>query len=60
MVETCFALWAVFREDLNLKVLVLFATLLFVKIFHWLAIMRVDNVSALHMHTSIDTVRYMW
>lgn len=43
VLETCLAL-TIFREELNLKVLALFTTLLFVKTFHWLAQLRVDNV----------------
>lgn len=42
--ETCLAL-AVFREDIDVSVVLLFGTLLFVKIFHWLAELRVDAVS---------------
>ena len=42
--ETCLAL-TVFREELNLRVLALFTALLFVKIFHWLAVMRVEHLA---------------
>ena len=42
--ETCLAL-TVFREELNMRVLALFTTLLFVKIFHWLAVMRVEHLA---------------
>jgi len=33
-----------FRQELNMSILTLFVMLLFIKMFHWLANMRVDNV----------------
>jgi hypothetical protein len=42
IIETALAL-TIFREELNLKLLGLFVALLFFKIFHWLAAMRVEN-----------------
>lgn len=42
--ETMLAL-TIFREDLDMKLLVLFTSLLFMKIFHWLAAMRVDSIA---------------
>ena len=39
--ETCLAL-TIFREEINMRVIGLFAVLLFTKIFHWLAAHRVD------------------
>jgi hypothetical protein len=41
--ELCLAL-TIFREELNFRTLGLFTALLFVKVFHWLATMRVENV----------------
>ena len=38
----------IFREELNLKLLMLFTALLFMKIFHWLAAMRVESVARAH------------
>lgn len=43
--DTCLAL-TIFRQELDMKVVALFTALLFVKIFHWLAEMRVENVNA--------------
>ena len=45
--ETCLAL-TIFREELNVRVLVLFTLLLFIKIFHWLAVMRVEHIARTH------------
>ena len=42
--ETMLAL-TIFREELDLKLLVLFTGLLFMKIFHWLAAMRVESIA---------------
>lgn len=42
--ETMLAL-TIFREELNLKLLMLFTCLLFMKIFHWLASMRVESIA---------------
>jgi len=42
--ETCLAL-TTFREELNIRMVALFTVLLFVKMFHWLAQMRIENVS---------------
>ena len=42
--ETMLAL-TIFREELNLKLLMLFTALLFIKIFHWLASMRVESLA---------------
>lgn len=42
--ETMLAL-TIFREELNLKLLMLFTGLLFMKIFHWLAAMRVESIA---------------
>lgn len=44
IVETMLAL-TIFREELEIKLLVLFTALLFVKIFHWLAAMRVESIA---------------
>jgi E3 ubiquitin-protein ligase synoviolin len=44
--ETCLAL-TMFREELNARVIALFAALLCVKCFHWLAQHRVDAVARL-------------
>jgi hypothetical protein len=41
--ELCLAL-TIFREELNFRTLALFTALLFVKVFHWLATARVENV----------------
>ncbi len=43
--ETCLAL-TTFREELNVRMVGLFTVLLFIKMFHWLAQMRVDASSA--------------
>ena len=45
--ETCLAL-TIFREELNMRVLTLFTLLLFIKIFHWLAVMRVEHIARTH------------
>ena len=45
--ETCLAL-TIFREELNIRVLTLFTLLLFIKIFHWLAVMRVEHIARTH------------
>jgi len=42
--ETMLAL-TIFREELNLRMLLLFTALLFIKIFHWLAAMRVEALA---------------
>ncbi len=42
--ETCLAL-TIFREELTYRTLALCTALLFVKVFHWLATMRVENVA---------------
>jgi E3 ubiquitin-protein ligase synoviolin len=42
--ETMLAL-TIFREELNLKLLMLFTGLLFMKIFHWLGAMRVESIA---------------
>merc|ERR1719233_2862082 len=42
ILETCLAL-TTFRLSLNITVVCLFTVLLFSKMFHWLASMRVDN-----------------
>lgn len=42
--EICLAL-TIFREELHMRTLFLFTSLIFVKLFHWLAAMRVENVS---------------
>ena len=44
VIETCLAL-TVFPEQLNMLSLMLFTCLLFVKIFHWLASIRVEKVA---------------
>eukprot|EP00466_Bigelowiella_natans_P003483 jgi/Bigna1/53710/estExt_Genewise1Plus.C_230070 len=46
--ETCLAL-TTFREEINIRMVVLFTLLLFVKIFHWLTQMRVENVAVQRM-----------
>lgn len=43
--ETLFAL-TIFREQLGIKVVVLFAGVLFTKFFHWVMSVRVDEVHA--------------
>ena len=45
--ETCLAL-TIFREELNIRVLTLFTLLLFIKIFHWLSVMRVEHIARTH------------
>lgn len=42
--ETCLAM-TIFREDFDLQFIVVFTTLLFLKIFHWLCQDRVEFVS---------------
>lgn len=54
--ETCLAL-TIFREELNSKLLFLFTTLLFVKIFHWLAALRVEYLSRAHGWTRWAHIR---
>lgn len=44
LTETCLAL-TIFREELSVKVLALFTSLLLVKMFHWMAHLRVDQIS---------------
>jgi E3 ubiquitin-protein ligase synoviolin len=41
--ENCLAL-TIFREELNNKILVYFILLLFIKIFHWLLQLRIENL----------------
>jgi len=59
--ETCLAL-TTFREELNVRMVALFTVLLFVKMFHWLAQMRIENVSVrtmgygTHLRLSLLTV----
>jgi E3 ubiquitin-protein ligase synoviolin len=35
----------IFREELNMKMLMLFTALIFIKLFHWLAAMRVEAIA---------------
>ena len=51
IMETCLAM-TIFREEFNVKFVVMFVTLLFVKIFHWLCSDRVEYVE-----TSPSTTR---
>ena len=51
IMETCLAM-TIFREEFNMKFVVMFVTLLFVKIFHWLCSDRVEYVE-----TSPSTTR---
>lgn len=54
--ETALAL-TVFREELYMDTLSLFAMLLFVKIFHWLSALRVDNLGRHHEESKLAHIR---
>lgn len=41
--ETCLAL-TIFRDEINFHVVVLFTSLVFLKVFHWLAQSRIEFV----------------
>jgi E3 ubiquitin-protein ligase synoviolin len=56
--ETCLAL-TIFREELSMRVLMLFSALLFVKIFHWLASLRVEGVARLGQMPTRDHIRLL-
>lgn len=43
--ETCLAL-TIFRDEINFHVVVLFTSLVFLKVFHWLAQSRIEFVRA--------------
>jgi E3 ubiquitin-protein ligase synoviolin len=43
IMETCLAM-TIFREEFNVKFVVMFVSLLFVKIFHWLCGDRVEYI----------------
>ena len=44
LLEVCFAL-AIFREEFNAHLIILFTAVLFCKIFHWLCMARFELVS---------------
>ena len=56
--ETMLAL-TIFREELNLRMLLLFTALLFIKIFHWLAAMRVESLARSEHMTRWQHVRLL-
>ena len=56
--ETMLAL-TIFREDLSLKLLMLFTALLFIKIFHWLAAMRVEACARTQAVGGLQHLRLM-
>ena len=56
IMETCLAM-TIFREEFNVKFVVMFVSLLFVKIFHWLAGDRVEFMEQSPTSTRLQHVR---
>ena len=56
IMETCLAM-TIFREEFNVKFVVLFVSLLFVKIFHWLCGDRVEHVETAPATSRLTHVR---
>lgn len=57
--ETCLAL-TIFRDQLNPSVVGLFTTLLFCKIFHWLADARVEHIEQSQVgNTAFDLLPFV-
>lgn len=56
--ETCLAL-TIFREELDLRVMVLFTLLLILKIFHWLSQARVEHVEQTEGQTRSQHIRLL-
>ena len=56
LLEVCFAL-AIFREEFNAYLIILFTAVLFCKIFHWLCIARFELVCS-REHTSRASVDF--
>src|SRR5262245_38135122 len=48
-----------FRDDLDMKTLGLFVGLHFVKVFHWLAVLRVESIGHNAAITRLDHLRLM-
>ena len=56
IMETCLAM-TIFREEFNVKFVVLFVSLLFVKIFHWLCSDRVEYIETSPTVTRLSHIR---
>ena len=57
IMETCLAM-TIFREEFNVKFVVMFVTLLFVKIFHWLCSDRVEYVETSPSNASANQIPF--
>ncbi|TMW55545.1 hypothetical protein Poli38472_010427 [Pythium oligandrum] len=54
--ETCLAL-TIFREELNFQVAVLFTSLIFLKVFHWLAQSRIEFIEQTDIVSRLTHIR---
>lgn len=59
MTETCLAM-TIFRDEFDIQFVIVFTTLLFLKIFHWLCQDRVEYVSIVRTGSSLcsELTRY--
>lgn len=58
VMETCLAM-TIFREEFNISFVAMFATLTFVKVFHWLVQDRVDYIETTPTISVLQHVRIL-